>query len=159
MIAITNPNIYSELDNIEVTQNILLTTAIVDSNLTGSAIINESITTAVKKLLKSIIQSTEALNLDIKPAINRMSEYAGFELNSTGSIIFDSTKVSLDKLTFYVIFKLPYSKDALEYEDPLPISSVDPSNTDIKWGKYANHIRSLTGSGIKKNKFSRRTSE
>ena len=147
MIAITDTSAFAAAELVLLTQNISLTTAIVDTKLTGSVIINATITTAVKTMLKSILGNT---NLS-SAAKNKISEYAGFSHNATTNTVdFTSANVSLDKLTFYVIFKLPYTHANLTYED---IANGTTSSTiaanPTTWGKYANYIRGLTSSGIK----------
>ncbi|MBC8756562.1 hypothetical protein H2O64_17960 [Kordia sp. YSTF-M3] len=148
MIAITDTSAFAEVELVLLTQNISLTTAIVDAELTGSVIINATITTAVKTMLNSILGNTDLTSA----AKNKISEYAGFSHNATTNTVdFTSANVSLDKLTFYVIFKLPYTHTNFTYED---IADGDTSSTiatsPTTWGKYANYIRNLTGSGIKK---------
>lgn len=124
-----------------------LTSDVINLHLTASAIINTTITTAVKTMLLSILGNTNVS----KATRSKIAYYTGFSVNTTSTIIFTSANVSLDKLTFYVIFKLPYTNTALTYEDidnGSTISTIQTSPT--AWGKYANYIRSLTGSGIKK---------
>jgi len=151
MIAINNTAAFAELEfDSPPVSNVDLTADKINEHLTGSAIINSSITTAVKTMLLSIIEN---LNIDANIK-SKIASFAGFSVNTTVTpnvVIFNSTKVSLDKLTFYIIFRLPYTKKGLTYEDigdGLTSSSLTSNPTS--WGKYANYIRSLSGSGIKK---------
>lgn len=150
MIAITDPSVYLSVDYTAPTENIDLTEAVVNQHLTGSAIINSTITNAVKAMLVSILGNN---NIETS-AKTKLAKYAGFSLNtsvSPSTIEFDGNNASLDKLTFYVIFRLPYTHNNLTYDD---IGNGDTSDTisgnPTSWGKYANYIRTLTGSGIKK---------
>ncbi|EDP94783.1 hypothetical protein KAOT1_01115 [Kordia algicida OT-1] len=148
MIAITDTSAFADVELVLLTQNVALTSTIVDQELTGSVIKNATITTAVKTLLKSILGNSDLTTA----AKNKIAEYAGFSHNSTTNTVdFTSADVSLDKLTFYVIFKLPYTHANFTYED---IADGETSSTiatnPTTWGKYANYIRNLTGSDIKK---------
>ena len=152
MIAVTDTSAFSGVELITPSQNIALTVDIVNQELTGSAIINSTITDAVKTMLVSILENGNVS----ETAISKIAEYTGFSLNTSiqpSAIEFDSNNVSLDKLTFYIIFRLPYTSSNLTYED---IAQGDTSNTisgnPSSWGKYANYIRGLNGSGIKKLK-------
>ncbi|MCH8535458.1 MAG: hypothetical protein LAT51_10350 [Flavobacteriaceae bacterium] len=150
MIAIIDPSVYSGVDYTAPTQNIDLTELVVNQHLTGSSIINSTITNAVKAMLVSILGNN---NVETS-AKTKLAEYAGFSLNtsvSPSTIEFDGNNASLDKLTFYVIFRLPYTHDNLAYDD---IGNGDTSSTipndPTTWGKFANYIRTLSGSGIRK---------
>lgn len=150
MLAVTNTNAFSSLTLVEPPVNIGLTTTLVDDHISGSIVINSTITTALNTLLKSILG-----NKNVKAeAITRVAKYSGFSPN-TGTtphtITFSSGNISLDKLTFYVMFRLPYTSDKLTYQD---IGNGNTSSTielnPTGWGKYANHIRTLSGTGLKK---------
>lgn len=150
MIAITDISAYSGIEFIAPSKNIDLTVAIVEQHLTGNAIINLTITDAVRTMLVSILGNNN-ITLGAK---TKLAEYSGFYLNTNVSpslISFDSSNASIDKLTFYVIFRLPYTHNNLTYDD---IGDGGTSGTisgnPTAWGKYANYIRTLTGSGIRK---------
>lgn len=149
MIAITDSSAYSGIvEHLAPTQNIDLSEGVINQHLTGSAIINSTITSNVKTMLVSIVNNVN-VNLSAKTAI---ANYSGFFIASNGSIDFDYNKVSLDKLTFYVIFRLPYTHNNLVYDDigsGNTSSTIESPNT---WGRYANYIRTLSGSGLKKLK-------
>jgi hypothetical protein len=152
MITITDTNATTAFDNLTYSPpppNIDLTATLINS-IPTTGIINNTITTAVKTMLLSIIGNTN-VNLSAK---TELAMYVGFTTNTAvipNTVNFNSANVSLDKLTFYIIFRLPYTNISLTYEDidnGLTSSSL-PSNPTT-WGKYANYIRSLIDSGIKK---------
>lgn len=144
MIAITDVTAFDvEIQPI----NTNLTTGLLDEHIMGSVIINTTITLAVKNLLKSIITNTGTLQ--INSTVNKLASYAGFSVNAQGVVSFKSSNISLDRLTFYTIFRLPFASTVLEYQNPLPISNILPSGIVRGWGKYANYIRSISGSGLK----------
>ena len=148
-IAITDTSGYTNVPKITPPINIDLTVSIVEQKITGSVIKNQTITSAVKEMLVSILEN---VNLTAT-AKNKLAEYSGFAINeTTKQIEFDSNKVTLDKLTFYVIFRLPYTNGTFFIYENIgngDTTSIIPANPNT-WGKYANYIRSLTGSGLKK---------
>lgn len=147
MIAINNTTAFAEIEfEAPPAPKIDLTPDVIDNLLTGSEIINSTITAAVKTMLLSIIGNANVS----KAEKDKIAAYAGFKINPDNTVTLSGT-LSLDKLTFYVIFRLPYTNTGLTYEDignGLTSSTLVPSPT--AWGKYANYIRSLTGSGIRK---------
>lgn len=150
MIAITDISAYSGIELIAPSKNIDLTVAIVEQHLTGSVIINSTITSKVKEMLISILGNN---NVGTN-AKTKIAEYSGFSLNSQGNIVFNGSNASINKLTFYVIFRLPYTHNNLTYDDignNGDTSETIPSNPTT-WGKYANYIRTLSGTGLKKLK-------
>lgn len=149
MIIATNLQLYATLPGSNPPPQVNLTAADVNLHLTGSAIVNTSITDAVKTMLLSILANTSVT----ATAKSKLATYAGFSVNTAvtpNTIVFNSANVSLDKLTFYVIFRLP-TLAGLTYQD-IDNGIVDATlpAAPTAWGKYANHIRNLTGSGIKK---------
>ncbi|MCG2419043.1 hypothetical protein K8089_08410 [Aequorivita sp. F47161] len=148
MIAITDTSGYSNLNFIVPIQEISLTIPIVNQYLVGNAIINSTITTEIRNLLISILGNSNVS----ASAISELATYSGFYLdtnNSPSTISFNSANASIDKLTFYVIFRLPSTHNLLELEN---INNGEISNSignnPVKWGKFANYIRSLSGSGV-----------
>lgn len=122
-----------------------LTADLINLHIINSVIINSTITTAVKTMLLSIVGNSNVS----KTAKSKLATFVGFSATTVNSITFTAANVSLDKLTFYVIFRLPYTNTALVYEDIVDGQTSTTIQTNT-WGKYANHIRNLTGSGIKK---------
>lgn len=122
-----------------------LTADLINLHIINSVIINSTITTAVKTMLLSIVGNSNVS----KTAKSKLSTFAGFSATTLNTITFTPANVSLDKLTFYVIFRLPYTNTSLDYEDIADGQTSTTMQTNA-WGKYANHIRNLTGSGIKK---------
>lgn len=145
MIAVTDISSLTDLDA-DAAPSIIALTKDAVNQIPATGIINATITQAVKNILNSILSSTSSLN--IADARSSVATYAGFRSQSDGTVTFSSANVSLDKLTFYVIFRLPFANSALQYENPLTESSAVPGATAVSWGKYANYIRGLTGSGI-----------
>ncbi|ALM50116.1 hypothetical protein AMR72_15145 [Flavobacterium psychrophilum] len=146
MIALTDTSAYPDVEYIAPGTNIGLTTTHVN-NIPTSAIINATITTNVKALLNSILSNSN-VNSTAKTAI---ATYSGFSVNAAGVISFSSSNVSIDKLTFYVIFRLPHTGTGLTYEDIAEgETSSSIASNPTTWGKYANYIRTLSGAGLKK---------
>lgn len=143
MIAITNVAALLAIPSDDPPQNVELTATVIDSKITGAVVIDATITTALNTMLKSIIGNSDVTTI----AKNKIAEYSGFSVDSS----FDKNNVSLDKLTFYVMFRLPYTHKDLTYED---IGDGNTANTigsnPTAWGKYANHIRAMSGSDLKK---------
>lgn len=150
MIAITNVAALLAIPSDDPPQNVELTATVIDSKITGAVVIDATITTALNTMLKSIIGNSDVTTI----AKNKIAEYSGFSIDdSSGSnvLTFKANDVSLDKLTFYVMFRLPYTHKDLTYED------IGDGNTATSigsnptaWGKYANHIRAMSGSDLKK---------
>ena len=146
MIALTDTSAYPDVEYITPAQNISLTTVHVNT-IPAGAIINSTITTHVKALLTSILNNTN-VNATAKTAI---ATYSGFSVNTAGTITFTAGNASVDKLTFYVIFRLPYTATGLTYEDIAEGETSSTINSNpTAWGKYANYIRTLSGAGLKK---------
>lgn len=149
MITITDTSVFANLTLNPPPSNINLTTTHINS-IPSSGIINTIITNEVKAMLNSIVNNT---NVSIT-AKTRIAKYAGFTTNTAvtpNTVNFNTANVSLDKLTFYVIFRLPYTNPALTYDDiGNGLTSSNLPTNPTSWGKYANYIRSISGSGIKK---------
>lgn len=148
MIAITDASAYSNIiEHITPTKNINLSEDVITQHLTDSAIINSTITNRVKTMLVSIVKNGN-VSLSAK---TKIAEYSGFSLNSQGNIVFSGANASINKLTFYVIFRLPYTHNSLTYDNIGNGNTLETIPSDpTTWGRYANYIRTLTGSGIRK---------
>lgn len=148
MIATNNTGAFAEIEfEAPPAAKIELTPDNINNLLTGSALINPTITAAVKTMLLSIIDNSNVS----KTEKDKIATYAGFKINATNNTVELSGTLSLDKLTFYVIFRLPYTNAKLTYEDIGDgLTSSTLAATPTTWGKYANYIRTLSGSGIRK---------
>ena len=149
MIIITDTSAFASLTHSPPQPNINLTTTHINS-IPASGIINSTITSEVKIMLNSIVSNT---NVSLA-AKSKIAAYAGFSTNTNvtpNTVYFNTANVSLDKLTFYIIFRLPFTNTALTYEDiGIGLTSSSLTAKPTSWGMYANYIRSLSGSGIKK---------
>ncbi len=122
----------------------------INTNLIGT-IINSTITDLIKDTLDDVKTTIDALIIS-KPgsksglirAKSKVAELAGF-YSSSNTLSWDATKVELDKLTFYVMFRLPYKDSGLntKYTNPLGVSGTS-------WSVMGNNIRGASGSGLKK---------
>lgn len=146
MIATTNTSLLSALELL-IQEPLVTLSKDTIGKIKAAGIENAAITTKVKALLTDIVVNKK---VDDKDALSRLATYAGLYIDDNETVQFKSDNASLDKLTFYIIFRLPYSAKGVEYEAPLPVSSSLPSSGIKKWGKHANYIRTIPGSGLKK---------
>lgn len=143
MIAITNPGPYAGLPTVTAPETITLTPTIINQ-IPANIIGNATITELVKTMLLNIIRENPLVTAE---AHTRLAEYAGIIRNANNTISYSSENASLDKLTFYVMFRLPYTHADLEYGDVQDgLTSQDISSDSTTWAKYANHIRDTSSS-------------
>jgi len=82
----------------------------------------------------------------LKAAESRVAALAGFELSAGVSVYNASaTAKNLDKLTFYIMFRLPWVHSSLngKYDNPLTGSATS-------WSRKANNIRGITAASLNK---------